>query len=89
MEVRTLFTTGALISLQEARWKGKNTIFMKSHKLFYCGNGKSIREFGVPFVVDGNMKRSVLDFEAVERICVVRIKQTFTTKVLSSYRGKG
>jgi hypothetical protein len=44
----------------------------------------------VPFVVDGNMKRSVLNFEAVdERICVVRIKQTFTTKVLSSYKGKG
>jgi hypothetical protein len=37
----------------------------------------------VPFVVDKNTKRNVLDFEAVdERICIVRIKQNFTTKVL-------
>jgi len=51
---------------------------MKSHTLFYSGKEKGVREFGVAFVVERNMKRNVLDFKAVdERICVLRIKTRF------------
>ena len=83
--VRTLFMTGALLSLfsqlkeyrlaitalQETRWPGKDIMDMKSHTLFYSGKEKGVREFGVAFVVERNMKRNVLDFKAVdERMCV-------------------
>jgi hypothetical protein len=51
MEVRILFKTGAIIpllpqlegyrlditALQETRWKGKDPMDMKSHKLIYSG----------------------------------------------------
>jgi len=39
---------------------------MKSHTLFYSGKEKGVREFGVAFVVERNMKRNVLDFKAVD-----------------------
>jgi exonuclease III len=90
--VRTLFKTGALLSLlsqlkeyrlvitalQETRWQGKDIMDMKSHILFYSGKEEGRREFGVARVVERNMKRNVLDFKAVdERICVLRIKTKF------------
>ena len=51
---------------------------MKSHTLFYSGKEKGVREFGVAFVAERNMKWNVLDFKAVdERICVLRIKTRF------------
>ena len=90
--VRTLFKTGALLSLlsqlkeyrlditalQETRWQGKDIMDMKSHTLFYSGKEKGTREFGVAFIVERNMKKNVLDFKAVdERICVLRIKTKF------------
>jgi len=90
--VRTLFRTGALLfllsqlkeywlaitALQETRWQGKDIMDIKSHTLFYSGKEKGVREFGVAFVVERNMKRIVLDFKAVdERICVLRIKTRF------------
>jgi hypothetical protein len=66
---------------------------MESHKLFYCGKEKGTGEFGVPFVVEGSMKWSVLDFEAVdERMCIVRINKVSRPKFYkctSCYRGKG
>ena len=69
--VRTLFKTGALLSLlsqlkqfkleitalQETRWQGKDILDMKSHTLFYSGKEEGTREFGVAFIVDRNMKR--------------------------------
>jgi len=83
--VRTLYKTGALLSLlsqlkeyrlaitaiQETRWQGKDIRDMKSHTLFYSGKEEGSREFGVAFIVERNMKRNVLDFKAVdERMCV-------------------
>jgi exonuclease III len=87
--VRTLFKTGALISLlsqlkeyrlgitalQETRWQGKDVMGMKSHTLFYSGKEEGTRELGVAFIVERSMKRNTLYFKAVdERICVLRIK---------------
>ena len=77
--VRKLFKPGALISLlsqlneyrlvitalQETRWQGKDIMDVKSHTLFYIGKGGGNREFEVAFVAERNMKRNVLDFEAV------------------------
>jgi exonuclease III len=89
---RTLFKTGALISLlsqlkeyrlgitalQETRWQGKDIMDTKSHTLFYCGKKEGTRELGVAFIVERGMKRNILDFKAVdERICVLRIKTKF------------
>jgi exonuclease III len=83
--VRTLFKTGALLSLlsqlkeyrlaimalQETRWQGKDIMDMKSHTLFYSGKEEGTREFGVAIVVERNMKWNVLDFKADdERRCV-------------------
>jgi len=79
--VRTLFRTGALLSLlsqlkeyrlaitalQETRWQqGKDIMDMKPHTLFYSDKEKGVREFGVAFVVERNMKRNGLDFKAVD-----------------------
>ena len=91
--VRTLFRTGALLSLlsqlneyriaitalQETRWlQGKDIMHMKSHTLCYSDKEKGVRKFGVAFVVERNMERNVLDFKAIdERICVLRIKTKF------------
>jgi exonuclease III len=90
--MRTLFKTGALLSLlsqlqeyrlaitalQETIWQGKDIMDMKSHTLFCSGKEEGIRELGVAFVVERNMKRNVLDFKAVdERMCVLRIKTKF------------
>jgi exonuclease III len=67
-----------ITALQETRWQGKDIMDMKSHMLFYSGKEEGTREFGVAFIVERNMKRNVLDFNAVdERICVLRIKTKF------------
>jgi hypothetical protein len=63
--VRTLFNTGALLSmlsqlkdyrlqitaLRDIRWQGKDIHVMdkKSHTLFHSGNEEGTREFGVAF----------------------------------------
>jgi hypothetical protein len=58
--VRTLFKTGALLSLlsqlkeyrlattalQETRWQGKDITDMKSHTLFYSGKEEGTRDLG-------------------------------------------
>jgi exonuclease III len=90
--VRTLFKTGALISLlsqlkkyklgitalQETRWRDKDIMDMKSHALFYSGKEEGTRELGVVFIVETNTKWNILDFKAVdERICVLRIKTEY------------
>jgi hypothetical protein len=90
--VRTLYKTGALLSLlsqlkefrlsitaiQETRWQGKDIKDIKSHTLFYNGKEEGSREFEVAFVVERNMKWNGLDFEGVdERMCVLRIKTKF------------
>jgi exonuclease III len=68
----------ARTALQETRWQCKDIMDMKSHTLFYSGKEKGVREFGVAFVVERNMKRNVLDFKAVdEQTCVLRIKTRF------------
>jgi len=57
----------AITALQETRWRqGKDIMDMKSHTLFYSSKEKGVREFGVAFVVERNMKRNVLDFKAVD-----------------------
>ena len=77
--VRTLFRTGAVLSLfsqlnkyrlaitalQETRWQGKDIMDTKSHTIFYSGKEKGFREFGVAFVVERNMKWNVLDFNTL------------------------
>jgi hypothetical protein len=51
---------------------------MRSHTLFYSGKEEGTRELGVAFIVERSMKRSILDFKAVDdRICVLRIKTKF------------
>jgi len=48
------------------------------HHTFYSGKEDGTREFGGAFVVERNMKWTVLDFKAVdELICVLRIKIRF------------
>jgi hypothetical protein len=56
----------AITAMQETRWQGKDIKDMKSNTLFYSGKEEGIREFGVTFVVERNMKRNVLDFKAVD-----------------------
>jgi len=95
--VRTLYKTGALLSLlsqlkeyrlaitalQETRWQAKDIMDMKSHTLFYSGKEGETREFGMAFVVERNMKLYVLDFKAVdEQMCVLRIKTKFQNSSL-------
>jgi hypothetical protein len=90
MECSNICKTGALLSLlcqlkeyrivitalQETRWQCKDIMDMKSRTLFYSGKERGTREFGVAFVVERNMKRTGLDFKAVdERMCVLRIKK--------------
>jgi len=49
----------------------------------YSGKVKGTRESGVAFVVVRTMNRNVLDFKAVDnRICILRIKKNFITKVV-------
>jgi hypothetical protein len=55
-----------ITALQEKRLQGKDIMNMKQQTLFYSGKVEGSREFGVPFVVERNMKQNILDFKAVD-----------------------
>jgi hypothetical protein len=60
-----------ITALQETRWQGEDTVDVESPTLCCSGKEEGTGELGAAFIVEGSMKRNVLDVKAVdERICV-------------------
>ncbi|XP_039297373.1 craniofacial development protein 2-like [Nilaparvata lugens] len=76
-----------ILALQEVRWKGSGRIDKKDFSLYYSGNPEKSGMYGTAFMINANLRKSVLGFEPIsDRVCRIRIKGRFwNTSMISAY----